>query len=142
VSAENVEKARLIYPTERTDISDVFAREDAVALLESQLGHIFDPEFETVDPTGFVSLEQRGMEGFVAGWREWLGSWESWAVVAEDFVAAGDKVLVLLDIVARARASQVELPQRGANILTFSDGRIVRVELYVDGWAAREAFGP
>jgi hypothetical protein len=47
----------------------------------------------------------------------------------------------MLDIRARSRTHQVELPFEGANLLTFRDGRVGRLELFFDRAQARAAAG-
>jgi hypothetical protein len=141
VASANVEAARAFYPTEHTDLVPVMAREDAVERLEEQFGELFDPDFETVDAAGVVKPDERGLEGFVAGFREWLGSFQAWSVKADDFIENGDKVLVPLDGTARSKTHQVEIPISGANLLTFAGGRITRIELHLDQSRAREAAG-
>jgi ketosteroid isomerase-like protein len=140
VSAENVEKARTFYPREPLDLAELFSRPEAAERLESQFGVIFHPDFETRDSSAAID-PGKGFEGFVEGFRDWFAAFDSWRVSAEEILDAGDKVLVLLDIVARSRTDRVELPQRGANVLTFRDDRISRVELYLDQAEARRAAG-
>jgi ketosteroid isomerase-like protein len=143
VSSENVEKAQEFYPSERIDLAPLLSQENAVELLEEQLGSNFHPDFETVDASGGTitgTRELRGMQGFVDGFREWFSSWDSWRVLADDFIESGDKVLVMLDVIGRSR-SDVEIAQRAANVLTFRDGRIARVEIHLDAEAARRSVG-
>lgn len=141
MAGENLERARRFYPSERLDIAEVFRRDDAVELLESQFGDMFQDDFETVDLSGTVTPTTRGMAGFIEGWREWLESFERWSVVADGFVESGDKILVRLDIVARSRTDRVDVPTRGANVLVFTGGKISRVELHTGVDAAERAAG-
>lgn len=142
MASEAVERARRFYPAgERVDIAELLRREDAVERLESRFGDIFHEDFETVDVSGTLVLDETGMSGFVKGWREWLSSFESWAVAAEGFEQSGDRVLVLLDIVARTKTGLVEVPSHAANVLTFRDGKVAAVELHTDVAEARRAAG-
>lgn len=141
MSGENVDKARRFYPDQRLDIAETLWREGAAELLESQFGDVFHADFETVEASGTVVVSGRGMPGFVEGWREWLGSFESWAVVADAYEESGEKVLVTLDIVARSATDRVEVPFRAANVLTFRDGKVARLEVYTDLAAARRSAG-
>ena len=50
-------------------------------------------------------------------------------------------MLVLLDVRARSMTHQVEIPIEGANLLTFSDGRLGRLEIFFERAQAREAAG-
>lgn len=142
MSGQNLEKARRFYPTDRRiDIAQRFQQEGAARDLESQFGDVFHRDFETVDPTGTMSLTSRGMTGFIAAWREMFEAFGSWEVLADGFVESGDKVLVLLDIVARSLTDEVDLPMRAANVLTFSEEKIVRIELHTSTDMARRAAG-
>ncbi len=139
--SRNLESARRFFPSERTDIVGLFRRDDAVEILRDRFGEVFHDDFETVDVSGSVTPAGTGMAGYVAGWREWLNSFASWAVVVEDLAEVGDRVLVTLDILARSRTGGVEIPSRAANVLVFRDGRIATVELHTSVDEARRAAG-
>ena len=47
MAGENLERARRFYPSERLDIAEVFRRDDAVELLESQVGDMSRVELHT-----------------------------------------------------------------------------------------------
>ena len=141
MASANVETVRGFYPTEPLEFKTVIEREDAVEFLEARFGDVFADDFETADSSGIVAPAARGMAGFVAGWREWLASFDSWSVAVDSFEESGDTVLVVLDIVARSSTGHVEMPTRAANVLTFRDGRVQRVELHTDIAQARLAAG-
>ncbi|MGH2922622.1 MAG: nuclear transport factor 2 family protein [Solirubrobacterales bacterium] len=141
MSPQNVEKARAFYPSRPINLAATFSEGDVASRLAEEFDEVFHRDFETVDPTGTVTARSlRGMSGYVEGFREWFSSWESWEVVAEDFIESGDKVLVVLEVTGRSR-SDVEISQRAANVLTFRDGRVARVEIHLDLDAARRAAG-
>jgi hypothetical protein len=74
--------------------------------------------------------------------REWLTAWESWVISPADFIVPDEsRVLVMLDIQARSRTQHVEIPLQGANLLTFRDAKLARLELYFDRGQALEAAG-
>jgi hypothetical protein len=84
----------------------------------------------------------RGPEGMQKGWREWLRPWSSCRAAIEETVDIGDgRVLVLVRMRARLSDSGVEVDQEGAALYTVSDGRIVRVEHFLDQDQARRAAG-
>ena len=59
-----------------------------------------------------------------------------------DFIDVDEnRVLVMLDIRARSRTHQVEMPVEGANLLTIKDGRMARIELFFERSQALEAAG-
>ena len=62
--------------------------------------------------------------------REWLGQWKGWSVEAEEFLAAGDSVVVLCRYRGSGNASGVEVNTRGAHLWTMRDGAAVRLEIF------------
>src|ERR1700758_1779858 len=68
--------------------------------------------------------------------------WEEWRVVPEQFIDAGDRVVVLETIHARGRGSGLKLETRpSATIWTVRDGRVVRVEIGLNRDEALKAVG-
>jgi hypothetical protein len=111
------------------------------------------PDFETAAPPGQVpfaglKVDNRsrpavfGIDGFVAAYREWFSAWETWVATPTDFVDVDEsRVLVLLDIRARSKTHQVEMPFASANLVTLRSGKVSRLELFFDRAAAFEAVG-
>jgi hypothetical protein len=57
-----------------------------------------------------------------------------------EFVEApGERVLVLMEVRARSKTHQVEMPLKGANLLTIRDRQIARLEMFLDPNEALEA---
>jgi ketosteroid isomerase-like protein len=63
-----------------------------------------DPEIEFSIP-GPDSNVHRGIESMSRAWAEWLGAFEEFSVVAEDFHDAGDKSWSSRSFAARGRAA-------------------------------------
>jgi ketosteroid isomerase-like protein len=105
-------------------------------------GHteIFHPEmtaetFEMGDPIRSESYEE-----FLDNMREWLSTWERpLTIEAEDFIQAGDRILVLIHWTGRGKGSGVEIEGRGAHLWTFRDGLVARHETYRDRDQAKAA---
>jgi hypothetical protein len=72
---------------------------------------------------------------------EWLSPWEHWRIVAEDYIAHGDLVVVLARYTGRGKGSGVEVDTEGAHVWTLRDGRAVRLEIFADRARALEAVG-
>jgi ketosteroid isomerase-like protein len=53
----------------------------------------------------------RGVDGVRAAWRRWLGAIERPGFTAEEFLEAGDEVLVRVRMSGRGRGSGVEVEQ-------------------------------
>ena len=70
-----------------------------------------------------------------------LEAWEERRLEAEEFIDAGDNVVVLLHEYRRGRGSGVELETKTAVVAAVSGGRVVRIQGYMDRDAALEAVG-
>ena len=70
-----------------------------------------------------------------------LEAWEERRLDAEEFIDAGDEVVVLLHEYRRGRGSGVELEAETAVVVAVSGGRVVRIQGYLDRDAALEAAG-
>jgi ketosteroid isomerase-like protein len=70
-----------------------------------------------------------------------LEAWEERRLEAEEFIDAGDDVVVLLHEYRRGRGSGIELETETAVVVAVSGGRVVRIQGYMDRHAALEAAG-
>jgi ketosteroid isomerase-like protein len=70
-----------------------------------------------------------------------LEAWEERRLEAEEFIDAGDDVVVLLHEYRRGKGSGVELETETAVVVAVSGGRVVRIQGYMDRGAALEAAG-
>jgi ketosteroid isomerase-like protein len=82
----------------------------------------------------------RGLEEVRAMWERWLNDWEVSETLAEEF-DAGDRVVVTVHESAYGRGSGIEIEGRYYNVLTVSNGRIVRKLEFTDRAEALEAAG-
>lgn len=150
--SENIELARTIFPGP-FDIVVGFTDPEGWKATRPALEPLVHPDFETVTAPGQVPLSGvgsedssrpvfHGLDGFVTAFSDWLSAWESWVVTATDFIEVDeDRVLVMLDVRARSKTHQVEMPFEGANLLTMRAGKLARLELFFDRVQAREAAG-
>jgi ketosteroid isomerase-like protein len=94
----------------------------------------FAESFELVLPPTYPEGGQifRGREGL----KRWIASiteiWDEWRMEPERFIAADDRVVVLIHILARGQLSGVELDRETAHIWSMADGRVTRCEVYFD----------
>jgi hypothetical protein len=149
MSQENVEIVRRLYPGD-VDLVAVLVDREA---LEATLEPLVHPDFETITVPGQIPLSGAaaaessrpifyGVDGFVSAFVDWLSAWESWVITATDFIDVDEsRILVMLDVRARSRTHQVEMPVEGANLLTLRDGKLERLELFFDRSQALEAAG-
>jgi ketosteroid isomerase-like protein len=73
----------------------------------------------------------RGRDEVIAGFAESLADWERHSLEAEDFVDAGDRVVVLWHEVGRGKTSGAEVETRTAVVYRVSDGKVVEVRGYM-----------
>jgi ketosteroid isomerase-like protein len=72
---------------------------------------------------------------------EWISSFEDWAVDVEEVFAAGDRLVTIARQHGKAKHGGPEVEMRFAQVWTFRDGRIARLEMYADRDDALEAAG-
>lgn len=70
-----------------------------------------------------------------------LEAWEERRLEAEDFIDAGNNVVVLMREYRRGRGSGVELESKTALVVGLREGRVARIQGYLDRRAALEAVG-
>ena len=128
MSQENVEAVRRCC--------DAFGRGDYEAALA-----VLDPEIEydlTHFPDGRV---YRGHEGVREAFRIWLGTWEDYRQEQDEFIDAGDRVVVCVREHGRGKGSGVELSRATFGIWTLRDGRAVHIGFRATRAEALEAAG-
>ena len=83
----------------------------------------------------------RGADAARNWWREWYAAWDTLRFEYE-LVDAGDRVVVLLDLRLRGRSTGIEFPPAKARgSITFRDGLVVHMKLYMSQAEALEAVG-
>jgi ketosteroid isomerase-like protein len=131
VSEENVEIVREAF--------EAFLEGDA-----ERTAQLVDPELEFHGTVGGLQ------EGQVAHGQseidqtfeaEDLEAWEERRLEPEEFIDAGDDVVVLLHEYRRGRGSGVELETKTALVVAVRGGRVVRIQGYMDRDAALAAAG-
>jgi ketosteroid isomerase-like protein len=68
-------------------------------------------------------------------------AWREYRIEPEELIDAGDKVVVFQREYQRGKASGMELVSETASIVDLRDGRIVRMQGYMDRIAALKAAG-
>ena len=131
MSQENVDLVRRAY--------DAVLRSDWNSISE-----LIDPDFEFRGTVG--GLEEgrsaRGVQQFIEIFeKEDLDAWEERRFEPEDFIDAGDCVVVLQREFRRGRGSGVELETETAVVFEVRGGRVVRIQGYMDRDVALQAVG-
>jgi len=103
---------------------------------------LLDASLTTVWAEGFPTAgTYQGPSEHANAMREWLGEWDEFQLEAEDFVDAGDSVVVPFRVRARGRASGAWVERRWAHVWTLRQGTVVRFEVHLDVRRALEAVG-
>src|SRR5215211_7334139 len=124
MSVENVALMRGVY--------DQMARGNFWALAP-----LLDDAVEWEWGRGYASLvggpkTYRGPKGVEAATKEWLAAWEWFTIEAEEFIDAGEHVVVLTRYRAWPRHGGPEISEEAAEVWTFREGKIVRQRSYND----------
>jgi ketosteroid isomerase-like protein len=90
---------------------------------------------------GLDNATYHGKEGFLESAAEWNEGFAEWSVTAEEFFDAGDQVVVRNHQTARGEASGVPIEMDFWFVHTVNEGKVVRVDMFVDERQAREAAG-
>jgi ketosteroid isomerase-like protein len=93
-----------------------------------------DPQIELIVPSEYIDIgDLRGYDG-LARWMNMAATvFESWHYVLEDVVDAGDdRVLALVRLRVRGRASGAEMQFDAAHLLDFAGDRVRRLAVYRD----------
>jgi ketosteroid isomerase-like protein len=101
---------------------------------DAAYGQLLDERFELLPPPSYPEGAQvfRGR----AGLRRWIAVtqeiWDEWRLMAEQFLVAGDQVVVLVRVVAQGHTSGVRLDRQTAHIWDVADGKVTRCEVFLD----------
>ena len=111
--------------------------------LEDAFLEDFDEKLEVCIPDVYPEGGQtfRGCQGL----QRWIDTtrevWDEWRFELERLIDAGDRVVVLVRVVARGGSSGVSLDRQTAHIWTVEDRRLTRCEVYLDRSEAIAAAG-
>jgi ketosteroid isomerase-like protein len=129
MSQQNVNAVRASWEAwERGDVEATFA--------------IYDPAIEIFDhdlPDAKASYT--GLDGLGQWQADWEASWASWRWEAQDFIDAGDRVVVVLRVHATGRGSGVEVERLDGAVFTLRGGRCIRFDYYGSKAEALKAVG-
>jgi ketosteroid isomerase-like protein len=127
MSQENVEIVRWAFAYE------MYGRGD-----RAQAADYFAPDFvmNTIEEGAFY-----GLDSIRDNIEHWASAWEDFDVIAEEFLDAGDQVVVTARHRGRGRASGVIVDARFYEVYTLRDGKITRADEYADRAEALEAAG-
>jgi ketosteroid isomerase-like protein len=84
-------------------------------------------------------LPTQGHDAVRASLARWKAEWDDYAVLPEEFVDSGDRVLATVRVRGRGRGSGVEIDARFYDLYTLRDGKIVRMDQFTERSQALEA---
>jgi uncharacterized protein len=82
-----------------------------------------------------------GKEGFLHATADWTEDFSEWSVIPEEFVDAGEFVLVRVRQMARGEASGIPVEGKFWFVLQMRGNRVAKVSFYIRRDAALEAAG-
>ena len=82
-----------------------------------------------------------GAEGAMQFLAEWSDAWDAWEMEVEDYIDAGERVVVILNQRGRSKASGIPVDMRFAQVWTLRDGQGIRMQMYASPDEALEAVG-
>lgn len=122
--------------------AEAFNRGDLDALAPTRAPDFeFHPPPETVE-SGFMESSYRGAGGYRRYVSELSDVWGSdMRIEALELIDMGDRLVMLMDVPVRARASGIPLTGKLASVATLAKGRVVRQQDYFDHDQALTAVG-
>jgi hypothetical protein len=138
MSRENVELVRAAVGGPVFDMLEMFAGDEIPPSID--VG-IFVPEMEIVFEPRLDDESYSGIDGLIQGWREWLSAWSRYEAQTEEFVDAGDHVVMLVKLLGETRHDNVAIEQPAAVVYTLEDRKVVRLAFHLDRRRAFEEAG-
>lgn len=83
----------------------------------------------------------QGHDAVRANLERWERDWEAYEANPEEFIDAGDRVLVAVQFRGRGRGSGIEVDTRLYEVWTLRDGKAVRMDEFAERSQALEAAG-
>jgi uncharacterized protein len=92
-------------------------------------------------PEVVASIPAKGHKDVASYLRGWFESWHAYQPEPEEFIEAGDQIVVMIHLKARGKGSRFEIEERMADVFTVEGGKIVRFRFYVDRNVALQSAG-
>jgi ketosteroid isomerase-like protein len=138
MSRENVELVQAAVGGPVFDMQNMFESDAIPAEIDLS---IFDPNMEICFQPRVDDQTYSGIEGLIEGWREWLSAWSSYEAHLEDWVDAGDNVVMLVRLRGETRHDHVAIEQPAAVVYSLEGGKVVRLAFHLDPRQALEEAG-
>ena len=137
MSQENVERARRAYAA----LKDAYRSGDVNDLLPIA-EEMWDPAIVLRTADTFVeSGEWHGYEGLLRFTSDQMQAFERMWIEPEEFIDAGDVVVVPVRFGGRARHTGIDVEFSYVHVLTVQNGKTVRIDVYESKAQALQAAG-
>jgi hypothetical protein len=136
------------------ELSELMVAEDAVTRMSDPallaegveaIRRVAAPNFVfalvTPAAVGGNSAEYAGVQGFVDGWHDWLGVFDSFQIEVGEHFEAGDKVVAMAHTSATPKGTTAAIQASGAAVFTFDGDQLSRLEFNLDQEAVLRATG-
>lgn len=100
---------------------------------------LFDRAVEVHDHDTPDQGDYRGHAGLARWLEDWGAAWAEWNIVPEDFLDAGDSVVIFIRMSTTGRGSGIEAQRQDALVYEIHDDMITRVDYYNDRKQALKA---
>lgn len=139
----NVELVKMLQP-DGLDLVEAFDA-GATEMMNEEQQQFFTDDFEVRFTSDLVGqggeFLASGPDGLNAMWREWLTPWESYRLDVEEFIDAGDAVVVFVRVEARTLRDGVLVHHTPAAIYRIREGMVAGITFYLDRAEALAAAG-
>ena len=101
------------------------------------------PDFEFVPAiaAGVEGGSVKGPDEYRRFFNEMQETWETFRIDVDEFREVGDRVIGIGRLTAKGRGSELELDQPFYSVVWFRDGKVARMQSFLDESAARAAAG-
>src|SRR6476660_9497479 len=102
---------------------------------------LFDREVEVYDHDTPDQGVYRGLEGIARWFEDWGAAWAEWSIEPEEFLDAGNSVVIFVRMHTKGRSSGIEADRQDALVYEIRHDSITRVDAYNDRAEALKAVG-
>ena len=82
-----------------------------------------------------------GVEGAMQFNGEWADAWDGWELEVENYLDAGERVVVIVNQRGRSKATGIPVDMRFAQVWTLRDGQAISMQMYASPQEALETVG-
>jgi ketosteroid isomerase-like protein len=142
MSQEQVQLVHRVYADDG-NLGVVVNPDDERAVLDRLFRDYYVEDFEVRMPSDYPEGEQvlRGREGMSRLSAMLRDTWSEFRFIAEHVLDAGDRVVVLVRVVAEGGVSGIPTERETAHVWTARHGRLASIQIYRDRAEALKAAG-